>query len=135
MKKASDYTALGASLAVHGVILVTLALIKFTLMDNGNEVAVETVFTDEREQQEFTQELDISTEVSESLSVMAGATVSTASGGSGAPAVSQTKIEESESLNEPEIQVNVGQVTMPGANMLGEDLGESEVKGETAAVV
>jgi len=135
MKKASDYTALGASLAVHAVLLVTLALIKFTLMDSGNEVAVETVFTDEREQQEFTQELDISTEVSESLSVMAGATVSTASGGSGAPAVSQTKIEESESLNEPEIQVNVGQVTMPGANMLGEDLGESEVKGETAAIV
>ncbi len=135
MKKSSDYKALGVSLGVHAVLLVSLALIKFTLMDNMNEVVVETVFTDERDQQEFTQELDINTEISESLSVVSGATVSTASGGSGAPAVSQTKIEQSESLNEPEIQVNVGQVTLPGANMLGEDLGESEIKGETAAVV
>src|SRR5690606_14249822 len=44
-------------------------------------------------------------------------------------------IEESQSLNEPEIQVNVGQVTMPGTYMLGEELGESVVEGETAAVV
>ncbi len=123
------------SVGVHVVILVLMALIKFTLLDDGSEVAVETVFTDEREQQEFTQELDINTEVSENLSVISGATVSTASGGSSAPAVSQTKIEQSESLNEPEIQVNVASVTMPGANMLGTDLGESEIKGEAGAVV
>ena len=105
------------SVGVHVVILVLMALIKFTLLDDGSEVAVETVFTDEREQQEFTQELDINTEVSENLSVISGATVSTASGGSSAPAVSQTKIEQSESLNEPEIQVNVASVTMSGCSM------------------
>jgi len=133
--RTSDYTALSMSVGVHVVILLAMALIKFTLLDDGSEVAVETVFTDERTQQEFTQELDLNTEVSENLSVVAGAAISTASGGSSAPAVSQTKIETSESLKEPEIQVNVAQVSMPGANMLGEDLGESEIKGETGAVV
>ncbi len=133
--RTSEYTALGVSVGIHVLLLIAMALIKFTLMDDSGQVAVETVFTDERQQQEFTQELDINTEISESLSVISGATISTASGGSSAPAVSQQKIEQSESLNEPEIQVNVSQVTVPGANMLGEDLGESEVKGEAGAVV
>ncbi|MCA8986162.1 MAG: VWA domain-containing protein [Planctomycetaceae bacterium] len=131
----SDTKALVMSFAVHGVILTIMALAKFTLLDNNRDVLVETVFSDEREQQEFTQELDINTEVSENLSIVAGATVSTNNGGSSAPAVSQTKIETSESLNEPEIQVNVAQVSLPGANQLGQDLGEAEIKGETGAVV
>ena len=135
MNKSSNYTALGISVGIHVVLLVFMALIKFTILDANAEIVVETVFTDERQQQEFTQELDINTEISESLSIVSGATVSTASGGTSAPAVSQQKIEESESLSEPEIQVNIGQVSVPGANMLGTDLGESEIKGEVGAVV
>ncbi len=131
----SEYAALGVSVGVHAVLLVVMALIKFTLMDDNAQVAVETIFTDERQQQEFTQELDMATEISQSMSVVSGATISTASGGSSAPAVNQQKIEQSESLSEPEIQVNVSQVNVPGANMLGNDLGESEIKGEPGAVV
>jgi len=131
----SEYTALGVSVGIHVLLLMVMALIKFTLMDDSGQVAVETIFTDEREQQEFTQELDLNTEISQTMSVVSGATISTASGGSSAPAVSQQKIEQSESLSEPEIQVNVSQVNLPGANMLGNDLGEGEIKGEAGAVV
>ncbi len=131
----SEYAALGVSVGIHVLLLLAMALIKFTLMDDSGQVAVETIFTDEREQQEFTQELDLNTEISQTMSVVSGATISTASGGSSAPAVSQQKIEQSESLSEPEIQVNVSQVNLPGANMLGNDLGEGEIKGEAGAVV
>lgn len=135
MSRINNATALGISLGVHAVLLVAMAMVKFSLLDQPADLAVETVFSEERRQEEFSQELDINTEISESLAITSGATVSTAIGGSNAPAVAQTKIEASESMKDPEIPINVGAVNIPGANLLGTDLGEGEITGETGAVV
>lgn len=130
----SDLSALIISLSVHGIFLFALALFTFTTVQE-TQVAVETIFSEERQQEEFSQNLDMNTEVSENLSLVSGATVAAVTGGSNAPAVNQEKLEESESLKEPEIRVNTSTVSLPGLNMLGNDLGEGEVTGETGAIV
>lgn len=132
--RSHNISALGISLVVHVILLGSLAMIKFNLLEE-TDVAVETIFSEERQQEEFSQDLTVNTEVSESLSFNAGGAVSATNSGSNAPPVSQQKIEESESLKDPDIPINVGNVTLPGLQTLGQDLGETEIAGETGAIV
>lgn len=121
-----------ASVLFHVGLLAVFAAIKFQLMEDKPRVAVQTVFTEEREQEQFTQQLTVDTQVSENLSVVAGGIQSTAVGASSAPAVSQKRIEQSESLSDPKV-LNVGMVDLPSMNLLGEAVGEGEVNGEVGA--
>ncbi len=130
-----NYSAYGVSLGVHAVILVAMAMIKMTLLDAQPEIAVETVFDEERVQEEFTRELEMDTEVATEINTVSGGMVSTTATAATAPSVSQQKIETSESLKEPDIRVNPGPITVPGDDAIGDELGESEVAGETARVV
>ena len=126
--------AVGASVVFHLGLLACFAAIKYQLLDDRPQVAVQTLFEEEREQEQFTQELTVETDVSENLSVVAGGVVSTAVGATSAPAVSQTKIDQSETLQDPQV-MNVSMVDMPTQNLLGEAVGEGEVNGETGAHV
>tara|TARA_R110002095_G_scaffold140726_3_gene122200 strand:- start:1092 stop:2966 length:1875 start_codon:yes stop_codon:yes gene_type:complete len=135
MAQARDYSAFFTSLIVHAVILLGMGMIHHHLADNQPEVAIETIFDDERDQAEFEQVLETNLTVSETLSVTSGGMVSTNVGASTAPAISSQKIETSESLKEPEIKINAGEITAPGDDILGEDLGVGEVTGEVGAVV
>ena len=124
--------AVGASILFHVGLLAVFAAIKFQLLEDKPPVAVQTVFEEQRDQEQFTQELTVDTQVSENLSVVAGGIQSTNVGASSAPAVSQTKIEQSESLNDPKV-LNVGMIDMPSVNLLGEAVGEGEINGEVGA--
>lgn len=135
MARARDYSAFFTSLVVHAVILLAMGMIHHHLTDNQPEVAIETIFDDVREQAEFEQVLDTNLSVSESLSVTSGGTISTSVGASAAPAISSQKIETSESLKEPEIKITAGEITAPGDDILGKDLGVGEVTGDIGAVV
>lgn len=130
----ANLSAVGVSVIFHVVLLMGMAAIQFKLLGDVQPPAFETVFTEEREQEQFTQELTVDTAVSESLSLTAGGVVSTAVGSSGKPPVSQQKIETSEKLTDA-VAVNVGMIDMPSMNTLGDDLGEGEVNGETGAHV
>ncbi|MFK7776504.1 MAG: VWA domain-containing protein [Gimesia sp.] len=135
MAQTRDYSAFFTSLIVHAVILSAMAMFHHHLTDSQPEVAIETIFDDERDQAEFEQVLETNLEVSETLSVTSGGMVSTNVGASTAPAISSQKIETSESLKEPEIKINAGEITAPGEDILGKDLGVGEVTGEVGAVV
>ncbi len=135
MSKLGNYSAYIVSAVVHLIVLGVMAAIQLNLIQENPDILLETVFSEERDQQEFTQELEETTEAADSINVIPGGVISTAVGATAAPSVSQTKIETSESLKEPEVRVNVGEFTLPGDAMLGEDLGEAEVTGETGAVV
>lgn len=124
--------AVGASLLFHVALLAGFAAIKFQLLEDKPPVAVQTIFEEEREQEQFTQQLTVDTQVSENLSVVAGGIQSTNVGASSAPAVSQKKIEQSESLSDPKV-LNVGMVDLPSMNLLGEAVGEGEINGEVGA--
>lgn len=131
----SSFSALGTSVALHIAVLVALATVKYSLADAQPEVVLETVFDDERAQEEFTKPLEVENEVAETQNFMAGGNPSDAIGGSGAPAVNQVAIEESETLQEVDFNINVSNITLPGENLIGTDLGVGEVNGNTGQVV
>lgn len=135
MEKTQSYSAFGVSLGVHAVILAALAMITLAADPRVPEILIETVIPQERIQEEFSRELETETQVSESVSAISGGIVSTQLGSATGPTVSQQRIETSEALREPEIKVNPGELTVPGDELLGQDLGEGEVTGEIGAVV
>jgi hypothetical protein len=115
---------------IHVVILVGMAAIRMQLLDEQTQIVVETFFTDERDQQEFSQELEINTEISETQNVVAATSfAATNVSSSGAPSVAQQKIETSESLKEPTLLVNPGEISLPGDGEISEGFGEGVVDG------
>lgn len=124
------------SLIVHVGVLVAMAAVRYSLIEDEPDLVIETVIDDERVQQEFSQELEVDTTTSQSLAVTAGGTPSANIGAASSTAISQTRIETSEIVRDPEIRVaSIGNITIPGADELGMDLGEAEVVGETGARV
>lgn len=119
----------------HVMILFLFALIQWGMIEK-EPILIETVFSDEREQEEFSQELDLNTEVSENLNPIAGGAVTGAVGAStGGPPISQARIEMSQSLKDPELVASITEFAMPGESLLADDLGDAAVMGETGAVV
>jgi hypothetical protein len=135
MSRSANFSAIGTSTAVHFLLLGALGLIHQELQNAQPEVVLETVFDDEREQEEFTRDLETDPEIAETQNFMAGGAVSTAVGGSAAPAVAQQKIEQSETLQEIDFAVNATNIDLPGEEMIGQELGVGEVNGEVGAVV
>lgn len=130
-----DFSAFGVSMVVHAIILSSMWMIRMNMGGDQPDIAVETVFADERAQQEFSRELDLETDIAETMNTLAGGVVSTAVGSAPAPVASKTKIETSESLKEPDLQVNAAEITLPSEGLLAEDLGAGEVTGDVGAVV
>tara|TARA_B100000029_G_scaffold4476_1_gene5119 strand:+ start:96 stop:2024 length:1929 start_codon:yes stop_codon:yes gene_type:complete len=130
-----NLSALSTSIIVHVTVLIVLWTIPIELLPAIPDVVVETFFDEEETQERFVKEIDEQTEISETQNVNAGGVVSTTIGGSGSVQVAQTNIETSESLKEPDIEVNVADVNLPGQEIIGNDLGVGEVNGEVGAVV
>lgn len=135
MNRSASYSAIGTSMVAHIVLLGGLTFIHFELNEKLPEIVLETVFDDEREQEEFTKPLETETEIAETQNVIAGGAVSTQAGGSGAPAVSQQKVEVLETLQEVDLNINPSTIDLPGENLIGQDLGVGEVNGEVGAMV
>lgn len=131
----------GISLCVHGVILGLLGMYHFSAPGSPVPMLLETLFADEeRPPEEFTRELDVQTEIAETLNFQQGGVLSQTlgggAGGGGQQGTSQmAKIDSAGSLQEPAVAVNLGQSGLPGVGGLGEDLGMGNVSGEGGAVV
>lgn len=129
------------SLGVHLAVLIPLTFVTFVIEKADLKVAIETLFAEERPAEDFTRELSLETQVSESLNVQdVGGSVSGAiggggSGGGGGGSGAQAKIDGSEQLKDAQVVVNVGAIEGPGTDSLGSDLGEGEVTGEVGAAV
>lgn len=124
------------SSVLHAGVLGAMATVHVASQPKDVLLAIETIFSDEdRKPEEFTRDLDQQKEAAESLNFVAGGPLAAVASGSSAPAVQQTKIDETQLVKDPQVAVNVGNVTVPGVEMLGNDLGPSEVVGETGAVV
>ena len=121
-----------ASVLFHAGLLAVFAAIKFQLLDEVPLSAIRTIFDEERQQEQLTQNLTVEKDVSENLSLVTGGLQSTNVGASTAPPVSQTRIEKSESLRDPKV-LNVGMIDLPGAALLGEAVGEGQVNGVVGA--
>ena len=130
-----NLSALSTSILLHVAVLLVLWLLRFDLLPAIPDVVVETFFNEEQTQERFVKELDEQTEISETQNINAGGVVSTTIGGSGSVQVAQTRIETSQSLQDPDLEINISDVTLPGQESLGDDLGVGEVNGEIGAMV
>jgi len=111
-----DLSGLGISIVLHLVVLAGMAAVTVAHTAPDAMLAIESLFSDDdRSPEEFSRELSESTQIADSINLVEGSGSFTgAVGGSGAPAVHQTKIEESTSLRDPTVTINVGDVTLPG---------------------
>jgi von Willebrand factor type A domain-containing protein len=125
------------SLGMHVVLLVALSFIVFKSPLDQLQMIVDSVFTEERMQEEFTQEVEQSTAAAETVNYIAGSQAAgvTGTGGVAGPIVAQQKLDDAQSLKEPDVKVNVGAMTVPGLNIISKDLGTGQVSGETGRVV
>ncbi|MBW3538977.1 MAG: VWA domain-containing protein [Planctomycetes bacterium] len=127
--------SIAVSVVVHAVILLALRWIILETNAAQEAFTIDTVVADEdRHLEEFNQELDLQEEIATTMNITGGS-VSNAVGGSNAPLARQVKLEQQEIVRDPEVQVNVGAETLPGLDVLGDDLGEAEVTGEVGAIV
>ena len=128
--------ALMISIVMHACVLVGLYSWKYSTETKKPKLVVETVFEDERQQEEFEQEMTLDTSVSETLSVTAGGAVTGQLGSTTANPMATQNIEQSDALKEPTINVTqFASVTLPGIGEVNMDLGEGEVSGEVGARV
>lgn len=125
------------SVLIHVIFLGPLALFHISGQLDDLKIAIETVFAEERPPEDFTRELSVETDISQNLQQISGGavTAAVAGGSASSAAVAQTKIESAETLKDPEVAINIGDVDIPGEQMLGDDLGEAEITGEVSAVV
>lgn len=128
--------ALVISVVMHAAVLVGLYLWQYTTATKAPKMVVETVFMEERPQEEFMQEMSLDTNVSQTLSVTAGGAVTGALGATTANPIAKQNIETSDALKEPRINVTqFASVSLPGIGDVNMDLGEGEVSGEVGARV
>lgn len=133
----SAIVGLFISLGMHVVVLVALSFVVFKSPLDKLQMIVDSVFTEERMQEEFTQDVEQSTEAAETVNYIAGSQAAgvTGTGGVAGPAVAQQKLDDAQSLKEPDVKVNIGAMTVPGLNIISKDLGTGQVSGETGRVV
>ncbi len=138
-QRKSQLTSVAISFGVHAVALVIMGLIKMSLPDDSLSMVLDSVFSEERQQEEFEQEVEQSNEVATTMNIVESQAVSTAigsaSGGTGGQVVAQQKIDDASSIKDPTIQVRVGDITIPGPNFVAEDLGTGAIKGDIGRVV
>ncbi len=131
------------SLGVHVLILVAMSFVVFKAPLQQLQMIVDSVFTEERMQDEFTQEVETSTEAATTVNFIAGSEAAGSSGsgtggvglgGSGGGGVAQ-KLADAPSLKEAEVRVSMGGMGVPGLSIISKDLGAGQVSGETGRVV
>jgi hypothetical protein len=123
------------SLLVHVLIVVILLFIPYALEQAAPELALETIFNEERDAVEYDQALTEETEVSENLSFIAGGTVSTSLGANSQPVAAQVKVTESTALKEPNLNPSLNDISIPSESNIIKELGDGQVAGETGAMV
>jgi hypothetical protein len=131
-----NFPALVISILMHVGVLAGLYFWTFSTALDKPKSVVETVFMEERPQEEFTQEMTIDTTASQTLSVTAGGTVTGQLGSTSGNPLPTQNIEKSDALKQPSINVTqFASVSLPGIGDVNMDLGEGEVSGETGARV
>ena len=129
-------SGVGISLALHVVTLIVLSLIVLHGPLDKLQMVVDSVFDEERVQEEFTQEVEQSTEAAETVNYVAGSMAAGINaGGTAGPVVAQQKLDDAPSLKEPDVKVNIGAMTLPGLNIISKDLGSGQVTGDVGRVV
>ena len=133
----SVLSGLAVSFFIHAAALIGLSFIVFKSPLDQLQMIVDSVFTDERPQEDFNEDVEQSTDAAETVNYVAGAMASSgvSTGGTGGPVVEQHKLDEASSLQEPTVKVNISNINLPGLKTISQDLGSGQVTGDIGRVV
>lgn len=138
-QRRSQLYSLVVSFGVHALAIVVMFFIKLSLPEDSLTLVLDSVFSEERFQEEFEHEIEQTNEVATSMNIVESRSLSTAAGtgtgGTGGTVVATKKIESATSLKEPTVPVRVGDISIPGAQFVAEDLGTGVIKGDVGRVV
>ncbi|MFN0054745.1 MAG: vWA domain-containing protein, partial [Planctomycetales bacterium] len=130
-----EYPGLALSVVLHLIVLGCLALVTVAGPVVEGLVGIESLFSDEdRTPEDFQRDLNPSLEIATELNLLSGAPLAAAVGSAGAVAIAQTKIDQSETLQDPTVALNLGDQTLPGLELLGRDLGGESIQGDIGAI-
>ena len=101
MFKAYNASAFVTSMLVHIVLLFTFWLIRIGVIQADPEILVDSIFTEERIQQEFSQEI-IETKLAENITNISGGKLATHVSSAASRALPTVKVEQSNALKDPE---------------------------------
>lgn len=131
--------SVGVSFGLHIVAFIVMFFIKMSLPDDTLHLVLDSVFSEERFQEEFEHEIEQTQEVATSMNVVESRSLSTAAGtgtgGTGGAVVQTTKIESASSIKDPTVNVRAGDITIPGAQFLTSEMGTGQIKGDPGRVV
>ena len=143
-----NFSSIVLSLFLHGTVLGAMAFMTFTNASHDVVMALDSVFSEERFQEEFEREVDVSTNVAETINFVAGSMVSNAvtvgasaggggagGGGGGGDVIATSKIDGSGALKEPDFRYRPGPIAVPGLGVLGNDFGSGQISGDIGRVV
>ncbi|WP_193378330.1 vWA domain-containing protein [Schlesneria paludicola] len=130
-------SGLAASFVLHAAMLIALSLIVFESHLGPLHTIVDSIFSEDRTVEEFHHEVEPSTETSETVNYVAGALESggVSIGGSEGPVIAQKQLDEAPSLQQPTVQLNIGEFNVPGLQVISKDLGATQVTGDSGRVV
>jgi hypothetical protein len=134
MLKAYNVSAVVTSMLVHIVLLFTFWLIRTGVIQADPKILVDSIFTEERIQPEFSQDI-IETKLAENLTNISGGKLATNVSSAASAALPSVKVEESSALEDPKLNFTLADITAPANGILGDDLGGEEIQGESAHVV
>ncbi|MCA9061715.1 MAG: VWA domain-containing protein [Planctomycetaceae bacterium] len=123
------------SLAVHFVIFVVLILIPAALAPIAPEIDLESIFTEEPENEILNRDVELETDPAETLNFQAGGTLATTAGVSSQPAAAPVNIQQAKVMQEVNISPRVEMVGLPTDISAIQQIGEGEVTGEIGAMV
>lgn len=138
-------TGLVISFTLHFIVLTTLSFIVLKVPIEQLQMMVESAI-EERVQEDFSQDVEESTQAADTVNYVAGSVATGASvggmaggggggGGGGGPVVSQQRLDAAPSLKEPVVRIGMGSMGVPGRGIIGSDLGAGQVTGEVGRVV
>ena len=140
--RASIWSGLVVSFCVHGLLLLGMSFVAFTIPLPQLQMIVDSVvLPEDRSQEDFSHEVEESTVAVETVNFVASAMASSgmSSGGTGTgPAVAQQKLDGAASLREPTVNVNFSNINLPGLKTISQDLGSGQggqVSGDVGRVV
>lgn len=153
-QKKSQYYSLTFSVGVHAAALLLMLFLKISLPEQTLDLVLDSVFSDERFQEEFEHEIEATNEIATSLNVVESNAATTATGtgtggdggavsgggggaGAGGGGGMSQKLDSASSIKEPRVGFGTGDISLPGGQFLADDLGTGTgaIKGEVGRVV
>lgn len=123
------------SLLVHGAILACLVAIPMIVPPLSPDITLESIFAEDVPREQMEEQLEIETDPSETLNIIAGGTPSANVGAAAQPATTPVDVQAADVLQEALVDAPAVESMIMSDELLVAELGEGEVTGEVGAMV